>query len=271
MGELDGTCPRRHERRLGLDRLGDAAVQRSGFAGEQVVEDRLAQEGVTEAEPASVDDHQLGVDGLAQSGVELGLLEIAGARDQCVLGPVAGDRKQAHGGLGGTTERLEADEQHVAQPGGKIGALGAGELLDEERDAIATPKDVRDERCIRAVGAQRRQHCGNAVAVEPRNGVGLHAAESLHLGQERTERVAPVQLVAAVGGDQQHSSVGEGSGDEGDEVTCRGVGPMDVLENDDEWLRFGGPFENLRERFEQAQSVIVGTDAVRQFWQQATE
>ena len=65
VGELDGVGASGDERGLGLDRLGETAMQRCRFAGEEVLEDGFTQQGVAKSEAVAVDDQQLGIDSLA--------------------------------------------------------------------------------------------------------------------------------------------------------------------------------------------------------------
>ena len=62
---------------------------------------------------------------------------------------------------------------------------------------------------------------------------------ALGLGHQRPQRMAAVQLVGAVGGDEQHALVARVAHEEGQEVARGAVGPVDVLEDEHERLRLG--------------------------------
>ena len=53
---------------------------------------------------------------------------------------------------------------------------------------------------------------------------------ALELGQQRAQRVAAVQLVGAVGGDDEHALGAQAAGQEGEEGARRAVGPVQVLD-----------------------------------------
>ena len=207
VGQLDGDRLGGHDVRTTFDRLGEALVEGGGLAGEEVLEDGLAQQRVAKAVGGAVDDEQLGVDRLAQPGGELGSGELRRAGDQLVFGLVAGDREQAYGRLRRCRQRFEADDQDVAQTGRQVATVGTGELLDEERDPVTAPVDLVDERGIGALGAQRREHHGDLAAVESRHGQLDHPGEPLQLGEERSQRMPAMQFVAAVGRDDEHRGV----------------------------------------------------------------
>ena len=60
----------------------------------------------------------------------------------------------------------------------------------------------------------------------------VHARVALDLGQQRAQRVAAVELVEAVGQDDEHPLAAERAGEEGDERTGGGVRPVQVLEGE---------------------------------------
>ena len=61
----------------------------------------------------------------------------------------------------------------------------------------------------------------------------MHLGIALDLGEQRAQRMAAVELVDAVGQDDEHALAAERAGEEGDEGAGRGVGPVEVLERED--------------------------------------
>ena len=70
------------------------------------------------------------------------------------------------------------------------------------------------------------------VAAERRERDPVHARVALELGQQRAQRVAAVELVEAVGQDDEHPLAAQRAGEEGDERAGRRVRPVQVLERE---------------------------------------
>ena len=73
-------------------------------------------------------------------------------------------------------------------------------------------------------------HLGRA---EPGQLQALDPAAAVQLGQERPQRVAAVQLVAAVGHHQQQPAAAQVADEEGEQVAGGAVGPVQVLHHQD--------------------------------------
>ena len=72
----------------------------------------------------------------------------------------------------------------------------------------------------------------------------LDAAGRVKLREERTQRVAPVEFVAAVGHDEQEVLVAHAASQEEQQVARGAIGPMQVLDDDRERLLHGEPPEH---------------------------
>ena len=164
----------------------------------------------------SVDDDQLGVDGFAQPGVELGIVEVAGPRSgrvrRCSRRRRAGARR-----LGAPSDSKRTISTSRS-PAGRSATVGAGRAPRRRtgcrrcagRPPRRTPASGGRGRAVEHRRQRRRCRAGARVdsvtwgsrCISARNG----------------QRVAAVQLVAAVGGDDEHGGIGEGAGHEGDQV-----------------------------------------------------
>src|SRR3954447_8332282 len=75
--------------------------------------------------------------------------------------------------------------------------------------------------------------------------------------------MAPVELVAAVGDEDHRRESGEAAGEVVEELQRRIVGPMDILDDQQQGSILGGDSEQRDDRFEQPQLSLGGiTDAL---------
>jgi hypothetical protein len=98
-------------------------------------------------------------------------------------------------------ERLDAEEQHVPQGGGDH--PGGGELLDEEGVALGAPQHVLGEVGRRRLAEDAPELLHDLVTVEAGQLDPLHVAEPLELDQQAPQRVAPVDVLGPVGGEEE--------------------------------------------------------------------
>ena len=92
------------------------------------------------------------------------------------------------------------------------------------------------------------------------------AGVALELGQQRAQRVAPVQLVLAVGGDDQHALAAQRAGQVDEEGARGAVGPVQVLDRDQQAGLAREQLEQLQQGVEQARlrgRLVVGALARR--------
>ncbi|GAB3942000.1 hypothetical protein GCM10027614_28280 [Micromonospora vulcania] len=104
------------------------------------------------------------------------------------------------------------------------------------------------------VGEDRR----GAVAVQPAQLDPLHAPGPVQLGEERTQWVPALQLVGAVGADQQQPARPCGPDQEPDEVAGGPVGPVQILDHQHQRLNVGEPLEQLGDQVEQVSARGLG-------------
>ena len=189
-----------------LERAGERQVEGGALTGQQVVLDHLAQQRVAEAVAAVVvGDQDVVVDRLAQRVAKRALVEAAGLRQQRVVGALGnGDEPQDL--LRGLGQALDAQHQRVAQRvrrGAAAVEAGGEQLLAVQRVAArALPQPLQQ------VGLGRRAEdvgelVGQLGARERLERDAARVRSPLELGQQRAQRVAPVQLVGPVGADDR--------------------------------------------------------------------
>ena len=237
------SASRRHPVQLGSPRRAEALQQR--------VADELVLEGEA---PRIGDGHE---DPAAQRGVEA--LEDLGLRPA----EHAGERREAKPAAddGGGAERLDhvlverrepapdrvahavGERQRAVERAGVVQApLTSQELhdlVDVERVARARRVDVGHELRGDALRPTRRQAAG-ARGGEPADVVAVQSLQRQPRRRPREpaerggELVAGVRLEVAVGGDRQQRHVGQRARDELQRQQGGGVGPVQVVEDDDE-------------------------------------
>ena len=201
--------------RAALERRGDAAVQLGALAGQQVVGDDLALQGVAEGvRPLAAGHDEVRGDRLAQRLAQRARLQVARLLQQRVVRAL-GHRQQPQDLLGVLGRALQADHERVAQGRGqRAAAVGAGgqQLLHEQRVALAARPQALHEVTPRRRAEDlpdRRLEGLRAERLE------LDAPHLRQLGQQRAQRVAAVQLVRAVAGDRQHALGAQAARQEG--------------------------------------------------------
>ena len=78
------------------------------------------------------------------------------------------------------------------------------------------------------------------------------APASLELGDERQQRVAAVELVGAVGEQQHDRAVAQVADQEAEQVTGRPIGPVKVLDDEQQRAPLGDPGQDPEQELEQA-------------------
>ena len=218
-------------RGVGLHRPCQRRVQRGPLAGQQVLVDRLADERVPEGvRPVGVGDEQLVRDGLARA-----VVDVAGEHglQQLVADRPLGHGRHAHDLLGGARQALEAPEQRVAQRGRELAGVGGGgqQLLGVEGVALRPRVQAVGQAGIGLVVEDAGELLDHLVAAEALQRHPLDARGALQLGEDGTQRMAAVELVGAVGGEQEERLGPRVADEEDEEVARGGVGPVEVLDH----------------------------------------
>jgi hypothetical protein len=193
---------------------------------------------VAEGHAVAVGHEHVLAHGLADRPRQLRLVEVGSARQQLVMHAPAADGGGAHHVLPRGAEAVDAGEQHVPQALGQplraAVARGRHQLLGEERVALRAGEDRLGERLRRAAledALELGERLGGSEASELH---ALDARPARGLGQEVAQRPAAVDLVAAIGGDEQQALVAQAADEEGQEVEGGAIGPVDVLEGEDD-------------------------------------
>ena len=164
------------------------------------------------------------------------------ALEQPVAHPRPGDGSEAQHGLGGRAQRLDAQHERVGDVGGQALA-GVAPAAASSSVKNGLPSARAKSSSTRRASGRRAEDPGelrdDLLAGEALQRDALDDRRALGLGHQRPQRVAAVQLVGAVGGDEQHALMARVAHEEGQEVARGAVGPVDVLEDEHERLRVG--------------------------------
>ncbi len=238
-----------------LQRAGQCEVQLGMLAGKQVVVHDLAQQGVAEAvAPALVRRDDVRLRGLAQRRAQGGGVEAAGVCED-VVSDDPPCRQQAQHVLRGLAQALDAHHQRVAQRRGQCAApveAGRQQLLGEERVALAALEEPLGESRVRRGSEDVAELLGQLGAREALEADAARARIALELGEQRAQRVAAVQLVGAVGGDDEHPLCPEAAAEEDEERAGRAIRPVDVLQHERERGIAPEAVEQGQQRLEEA-------------------
>ncbi len=254
---------------VGFQGFGVAAVDAGAFAGQQVVADGLADEGVAEAVavPVGGGEEDVGADGGPQGLDQLVLAEPGDGAQEGVLhgGAALGDG--ADHALGGLREHLDADEQQVAEGFGESGAAGAlpagGEFLDEEGVAVGAFEHGGHEGLVGPLGEDPGELAAHLGPVEAGQFDALDGAQPVQFGEQRAQRVAAVDVVGPVGGDEDEPAAGEGAEQVGQQVPGGGVRPVQVLQDQDEGAVGREPLQHPGRQFEEPGGALLVVRAAR--------
>lgn len=252
------------QRRIGLQGLGEAAVDPGPLARQQIVRDRLADQRVPEpvALAVLVGLQDVGADRAAQRVEQFVLGVVQHGFEQLVLDPRAALGGDPHHPLGLLGQRLDPHQQdvaqRVAQPHRAALLVGAGQLLHEERVALGAAVDPGHQLAVRHLDAQDAgQLGGHLLAAEPVQLQPVHGALALQLGEEGAQRVAAVQVVGAVGGQDQHPGPVQGADQVAEQFPGGAVGPVQVLDRQHQGALGTEAFEEPADVLEQPGPAVL--------------
>jgi hypothetical protein len=230
-------------------------VQRGALAREQVVVEHLLHQRVAEPVGAAglVAGQQVPVDRLAQQLQQPLLRHPRHGREQLVVDPRAGGRGHPQHALGLLWERLDPREQQVPDRPREAGAVGSGgeQLLGVEGVALRAGEHLAHLARCGPVVEDPGEQVGQLAAAEAAELQPLDPAAAVQLGEERAQRMAPVQLVAAVGEHQRRPGA-QVVDQVAEQVAGRAVGPVQVLDDQQDRSARGQPVQHAQQQLEQA-------------------
>ena len=264
VGHLDVRSVRRHQVTVGLDGLREPRVQPAVLTRQQVVVHRLADQRVPEHVVVGLGDQDVRGHGGAQHPDQLVRLQAAHRGQQGVPDPAAaraGDPQHLLGLLG---QAAHTDEHQVPQRVGQLAGLGvlAGQQgLQEQRVALGPPvQPVGPGRVGYPAGDPGGQLAGFAPG-QPGQVDSLDPVDPVQLGDERPQRVGPVQLVGPVGDDDQHAVQRPLVADQERQQGPAGrVGPVRVLDGQHDRGGLGQPLQQHQHLLEQPGPGLARVD-----------
>jgi hypothetical protein len=120
MGQFDREPPGRQQGGVSLERLRVAGVQTGVLAGQQIVVDGLADQGVPERVPVAVDDEDVRGDRGPQRPVQRRVVQPGHGGEQRVLDMIAAAARHAEEVLGVARRAPHTGQQQVAQRLGQL-------------------------------------------------------------------------------------------------------------------------------------------------------
>jgi len=237
-------------------------VKRGALRRDQPVVDHLADEPVAQRDAlvGAVAHEQAGVERLAQRGARARLRRAALEHRMRGLPTGGGDhREQLAGAL---RQRRDAQPHDVGdrRRHRRVAVAPGGEqLLDEERVAARAGVQLGGERGRHRRAVDRLELAGDVVAAERLEVEPRDERPPRELRDEAPRRVRGLELAGAVRERERDALGPEVAGEERDEVARRAVGPVEVLEHDQERPAFRRPAEQLeRQLVQPALAEAVG-------------
>ncbi len=240
-----------------LERLGDREVQLGLLAGEEVVvpRPRAAARGGTRRVPSCVGEQDVMGDGLAHAVAQDARLEPGDLLEHVEHRPVARRRPSA-------AARCAASESSST----RSMSASRSEMGRSPRPSPPAARSSSAKSGLPSLRCQRRSR-SESVAGRARGSSASSAPSSPRVkrwsstrrtrssrsisARSGAQRVAAVQLVGAVGPEQQDALGAEVAGEEGDELAGRAVGPVEVVEDEDDGLVAAEALEQPEQQLEQ--------------------
>ena len=204
--------------------------------------DDLPEEGVTKRDVRVVRHagrhEDPSIDDLAERGSHDGRREFAHGDEQLVVDPRPGGRRDTQDLLPRVRDGRDAGEHDIAKPRRNGVAPGLARsrdhLLGVERIPVGPLQRPVDRPASGSCPSSSASKPRHLVPIEPREVDPVDALVALELGQEGQEGATRVDLVGPDGGDEEHPLVAQVSREERQQVPRRAVGPLKVLDHEDD-------------------------------------
>ena len=225
-----------------LQCLGGRDVQPLSLTRQQVVVKGFADKRVAEPARVAVDDEQLVEHGLTHRRRD-DVDRLPGhLGEQGVVDVLAEHRRLMQDVLSRIGQAAHPRQDHVGEGRWqRAGHASRGhQFLDVEGVSIASGEEVVDCGVVggRAV-ADLVEQADQFGAVQAGELDVFDQRRAFEIGDQRAQRMAPVQLVAAIGEHECHRGIAQVAGEECDEVAGGRVRPVQILERDQEGLELG--------------------------------
>ena len=258
-----------------LDRRGAVAMDRRAprgrHLGVQGLADQRVSEGVLAGAFARLDDQPC-VDRFAERRRHLFRRAVADPRDHLELELPTADGGEPQHLVGGLREAIEPPADHLAHAlrdrdlpprlvlaEATLGRHQPHDLADEERVAPRLLADRDGELGGRAIDAGGELDvAGDSVGVEAVQCDSTRGVDLGELAERCGKRVVAAELDVAVGADDQQAGVGEPAGEEAQQQQRRLVGPVQIVEHDDQRAGARGAAEELGDGVEDPEARLLG-------------
>jgi hypothetical protein len=221
--------------------FGDGRVKPDALAGQEIGVGDLGQQCMPEAigSVPFVDLEDLPGNGLARRLNQDVLFETRDRCEKAIVDARTGDRCDTEDALRHPAEGRDSGEEDVSErardefAAAAVGLVfGGEEFFREERVALGARVDPFDEAAGRFSAQDARELC--PLFVEPKwlQFDPLDVRQAGELGQADEERMTALQVVAPVGAHEKDWVSTEVAGEEREQVTARGVAPVEILEDD---------------------------------------
>ena len=223
----------------------------------------LADEGMPEPVGVGrrVDDHQSGVDRRPERGFGRHLVEIDDASEQVRVRVPADSGQRSEHMAAGSVEPVDVSGEKIGQQGWDrlASEMSGSELFGEERVALATPKEVIDERWRRRDAEDRGGVLSHCAAIEAGQDESLDAAEPRQFSGTLAQRGIADDLVGPKRTDEHDPFVDDVADEVLEDVPRARIAPMQVVEPDDHRCDRSDLPDHLHKKREE----ITGTPRVR--------
>jgi hypothetical protein len=202
---LDVRPPVADKRGVGVDREREPGVYLAVLPGQQVLVHRLPDQRVPERVPICGGHQHVAGDRGPNRGGQLVLGPAGDPGEQRMTGAAASGARDAEHLLGVFRQPPHRLLEQVGERVRYIGAARAGEqLLGEERVAFCPLVEGVGQRAVRRAAEDRRREFFRLPAAQPWELGPLDPVDPGQFGEQRPERMGPVQLVGAECHDDQH-------------------------------------------------------------------